>query len=548
MKLNQVSATTALLAAAVGLVGCSSDQKQATGDEKGASIGFHLLASNGVTLSSAQYDLNTQAGANVVDGSVPVPNDDSTVSLGIQNLGAGDYTLAFSATGQYQGHAVPCTSAPTNFHLNTNQQLDLPTITLTCTVTNQADTSSGVNADVTVAVETITIGSVIETFTYGPRTVKGHNNTSGVCTFPPVALKIATVAANGVSYTWSSATDGTFGGTPADGTYQCVSGGLKTLTLTGVKAGVTSTKSVTVNCDDSICASGAICQDGIKQTGEQCDEAVGANTAHCVNCQIVVTCGDGIVDTGEQCDDLNLPTATCDASCHTLQPISCGDGTINGTEQCDNGAANSNTTPNACRTNCTLPSCGDGVSDTAEQCDSGAANSDTLPNACRTTCQSPKCGDGVVDTGEQCDAAALPTATCTVTCTTAGPPPNVCDTCMHTNPAVAPYQTGYCDNDPLCVNVESCILGTTGLGCFSPVPASCFCGSTPENIDQCDLPTFVPQGPCASSMTAAAGTDSPTNEQILNRFFTFGEYPLSNAMSIIDLASRACATECASNL
>jgi hypothetical protein len=548
MKLNKVSATTALLAAAVGLAGCSSDQKQATGDEKGASIGFHLLASNGVTLTSAQYDLNTQAGANVVDGSVPVPNDDSTISLGIQNLGAGDYTLAFSATGQYQGHAVPCTSAPTNFHLNSNQQLDLPTITLTCTVTNQVDTSSGVNADVTVAVETITIGSVVETFTYGPRTVKGHNNASGVCQFPPVALKIAATAANGVSYSWGAQPDGTFGGTPTDGTYQCVSGGLKTLTLTGVKGEVTSTKSVTVNCDDSICASGAVCGNGIKETGEACDESATGNTAHCVNCNIVVTCGDGILDAGEQCDDLNLPTATCDINCHPIVGPTCGNGTPDAGEQCDNGAANSNTAPNACRTDCTLARCGDGVADSGEQCDSGAANSDSLPNACRTTCQSPKCGDGVVDTGEQCDATMLPTATCTATCTTAGPPPNLCDQCMHTNANVAPYQTGYCDADPLCTGIEACILGTTGAGCFSPVPASCYCGSTAENIDQCDLPTFVPQGPCATTMRAGGGTDNPTNEQILNRFFTFGEYPLSNAMSIIDLARLNCSTECASNL
>ena len=47
--------------------------------------------------------------------------------------------------------------------------------------------------------------------------------------------------------------------------------------------------------------------------------------------------------------------------------------------------------------------CGDGVVADTEACDDGAANSDTAPDACRTDCQPARCGDGVVDTGETCD-------------------------------------------------------------------------------------------------------------------------------------------------
>jgi arylsulfatase B len=47
--------------------------------------------------------------------------------------------------------------------------------------------------------------------------------------------------------------------------------------------------------------------------------------------------------------------------------------------------------------------CGDGILDLNEQCDNGALNSDTVPDACRTTCRLPSCGDGVIDTGEECD-------------------------------------------------------------------------------------------------------------------------------------------------
>ena len=44
--------------------------------------------------------------------------------------------------------------------------------------------------------------------------------------------------------------------------------------------------------------------------------------------------------------------------------------------------------------------CGDGVLQSAEECDDGAANSDTDPDACRTDCRHARCGDGVVDTAE----------------------------------------------------------------------------------------------------------------------------------------------------
>ncbi|MEJ2457566.1 MAG: filamentous hemagglutinin N-terminal domain-containing protein, partial [Novosphingobium sp.] len=44
-----------------------------------------------------------------------------------------------------------------------------------------------------------------------------------------------------------------------------------------------------------------------------------------------------------------------------------------------------------------------GVVNGSEVCDDGAANSDTDPDACRTDCQPAYCGDGVADTGESCD-------------------------------------------------------------------------------------------------------------------------------------------------
>jgi cysteine-rich repeat protein len=40
-------------------------------------------------------------------------------------------------------------------------------------------------------------------------------------------------------------------------------------------------------------------------------------------------------------------------------------------EECDDGPANSDTTPDACRTDCTLAGCGDGTTDSGEECDDG---------------------------------------------------------------------------------------------------------------------------------------------------------------------------------
>lgn len=53
------------------------------------------------------------------------------------------------------------------------------------------------------------------------------------------------------------------------------------------------------------------------------------------------------------------------------------------------------------------PTCGNGTIDDGEECDDGADNSDTESNACRTDCTLPRCGDNVVDDGppnyEDCD-------------------------------------------------------------------------------------------------------------------------------------------------
>ena len=62
--------------------------------------------------------------------------------------------------------------------------------------------------------------------------------------------------------------------------------------------------------------------------------------------------------------------------------------------------------------------CGDGVVHAqCEQCDDGAGNSDTAPDACRTSCLASSCGDGVLDGGEECDDGNLASCDgCSATC------------------------------------------------------------------------------------------------------------------------------------
>jgi cysteine-rich repeat protein len=83
-----------------------------------------------------------------------------------------------------------------------------------------------------------------------------------------------------------------------------------------------------------------------------------------------------------------------------LRCDSCGNAQLDANEVCDNGALNSDTAPDACRTDCTLPSCGDGITDPGrgEDCEP--------PNvlSCDANCQEISiCGDGLTTGDEECD-------------------------------------------------------------------------------------------------------------------------------------------------
>jgi len=186
-----------------------------------------------------------------------------------------------------------------------------------------------------------------------------------------------------------------------------------------------STDACKANCTLNVCG------DGVVKAGvEKCDDGNLVANDGCSPTCFVEGCGDGVVEVGEQCDPqvfgtnppVPLETAGCDTDCTFA---ACYDGTTNATagEECDDG----NVTPNDGCTGCLglIDFCGDGIDNngTAEECDNGGANSNTTPNQCRTNCQNPGCGDGVTDNlvtppagGEVCDKAGEH-ATCDDDCT-----------------------------------------------------------------------------------------------------------------------------------
>ncbi|MEP7119329.1 MAG: DUF4215 domain-containing protein [Byssovorax sp.] len=160
----------------------------------------------------------------------------------------------------------------------------------------------------------------------------------------------------------------------------------------------------------------AMCGDGHKDPGEECDEgAKNSDTGTCTTMCKNAACGDGFVQTGEECDDgaMNSDTGACTTKCAAAK---CGDGFTQMGEECDMGVMNSDT--GACTSTCKNAVCGDSLVGPAEGCDLGAMNSDT--GACTSMCKSATCGDSFVQSMvEQCDLGMgnnVDTGACTSMC------------------------------------------------------------------------------------------------------------------------------------
>ena len=197
-------------------------------------------------------------------------------------------------------------------------------------------------------------------------------------------------------------------------------------------------------------------------------------------------CGDGVLDLGEECDDgLDNSDTEPDACRTNCMAASCGDGVVDTGETCDDGPDNSDTEPDACRTDCTAASCGDEVIDTGEECDNGLDNSDTEPDACRTDCTAPSCGDGVIDTGEECDDGNLDDGDfCTGQCLIEG-------ACCDRSPGVGGSCSVTLQND--CVGIQ--LAWRRGASC-----AEAFCEEATGTCCNSDAGPLVTQGICTGNV------------------------------------------------
>jgi hypothetical protein len=97
-------------------------------------------------------------------------------------------------------------------------------------------------------------------------------------------------------------------------------------------------------------------------------------------------CGNGVRETGEACDQSDLGGFTCGSVGYAAGTLACEPSCLFDFTGC---VAN--------------PVCGNGVVEINEECDNGPQNSDTVPDACRTNCKSARCGDDVIDIFEDCE-------------------------------------------------------------------------------------------------------------------------------------------------
>ena len=133
------------------------------------------------------------------------------------------------------------------------------------------------------------------------------------------------------------------------------------------------------------------CGDGVRQTGEECDDGNGRDFDGCSRDCLLERgrCGDGIVQQllGEQCEpSVHDPSLTygCSLQCRFVSSL-CGNGVADDGEQCDQGPANSNAPNSYCRLDCGLARCGDGIVDTSsETCDdNNRLSGDGCSNVCK---------------------------------------------------------------------------------------------------------------------------------------------------------------------
>ncbi len=250
--------------------------------------------------------------------------------------------------------------------------------------------------------------------------------------------------------------------------------GLHAFNLSGVEQAfspVSATAQGVVNVKPWV--TGPVCNNGTKETGEQCDGSdlgtetcitqgfLGGTLACTSSCTfdtsgcISQICLNGTKEGTEECDGSDYGGATCQTlgfvggslSCSgtctidTSNCTMCGNNSVDAGEQCDGSNLNGQTClsrgfdggtlgcSGSCSfdtSSCTTITCGNSIVEGNEQCDGANLNGQTCvsqgyaggtlacqPGSCAfDTSGCTMCGNSSIDTGEQCDSANLNGASC----------------------------------------------------------------------------------------------------------------------------------------
>jgi cysteine-rich repeat protein len=503
--------------AALAAVGCGTSNK--TNGTGTGSFDLNLAIPDGRTVSTIDLSLVCPDSFVNQTHTLNVANGDVVATFG--GLAPGGCTATLSTV---TGDGYNCQGSAM-FTVVAGQIVPVP-VTLTCQGTNTTP-SGGAKITAGFGQNTCAADRIQKLFAIPSNVLTGQS------TKVELELNTANVVGTAV-YSWAVRNDATHTGqgTLASGTCSPNSASCQMFTCTGLGASPTTDPRsglpaagvyVSVTVEDSECfdteevlvdcLQSSVCGDGTREGAEACDDGNTASNDGCTSGCIVERCGDGVIQSGigEQCDGMVGvgPNQGCSATCQLINNPFCGDGMVNQmSEQCDGTAG--------------LLS--------GQVC--GAPTSGST--ACRII---PTCHNNHVEAGETCDTGP-DSATC-VNCQAVTV--NVCDQCISGIAEIGEYNNTVCKNDPLCNNARQCIQDNPS--CWtSPVPLACFCGSTQAQLDSCEMPTFVPAGPCAGPLKAGAGAGA-ANVDVTNRYFDLA-FPSGAATLIIDSAFSSCRTQC----
>lgn len=307
-----------------------------------------------------------------------------------------------------------------------------------------------------------------------------------------------------------------------------------TFTLVEAECAVAAECSDGIACTSDVCNSG-ICNNPPKAAGTACGDAsndtctnpdtcdgagacVPNHAANGTSCQAGAFCTSGDVCSGGVC--VEGVAATCQAGdkCDEAGDVcfaACGDGVLDAGEECDDGGDNSDTAPDACRTDCTLAECGDSVVDSAEACDTGG-NSAT----CDADCSLAACNDGVFNSAaEACDTGGN-SASCDADCTLPACNDGVfnsvveaCDTGGNSASCDADCSAPACNDGVFNSAAEPCDDGNIDNtdGCSNTCElAVCGDGFVRAGVEDCD-DGGVDSATCNADCSAATCGDSYVN-------------------------------------